>query len=328
MKLKAEDDILWGSVSNIVNRLASVIPESQSLIKSTLLTQFADLSNMADAPTLYTQNNKGLVDEGLKAILVGAETIHESLKYAYENTGILEDGNHSNELGRFIDSLRQGIDCLISSMRVARSRGISGIYVIVDPDATKGRDVFTVAEKAIKGGVSVIQYRDKSRDKSFVMAECLKIAELCGNHDVTFVVNDSAEIAKLVGADFLHVGQSDLPVLQCRTILSSDQCIGKSNDGVEEVLESEKDGVDYLAVGAVYSTDTMGKSHRVPVGPEGLVRVKESTSLPVVAIGGINESNLEEVSATGVDSASIVSAITMADDPEKGASNLVGLWNA
>ena len=93
-------------------------------------------------------------------------------------------------------------------------------------------------------------------------------------------------------------------------------------------MESEKHGVDYLAVGAVYNTDTMGKSHRVPVGPKGLIKVKESTSLPIVAIGGINEGNLREVKSTGVDSVCIVSAITMADDPEVAASKLVSIWDS
>ena len=129
-----------------------------------------------------------------------------------------------------------------------------------------------------------------------------------------------------MGSSFLHVGQSDLDANSAREILAPFQCIGRSNNGLIQAKESESEGADYLAVGAVYSTNTMGKSNRRPVGPETLSDVKENTELPVVAIGGIDSSNLSEVQASGVDSACVVSAITFADDPEKATKHLVDLW--
>jgi len=327
MKLLEENDILWGYASLIVNGLIRVVPNSEAELKSSLLSGFAAISDMDVQHTDRIRVDNIGTEEDQKIVLLGAKSVFEVFKNIQQNGKALVNDVRFDELGSFIDSLDQSINFLISAIRLDKSKGIRGIYVIVDPEATKGRDPYTVAEKAIKGGVRVIQYRDKNQEKSFVMEECYRLAELCSKHNVTFVVNDSAEIARFVDADFLHVGQSDIPVRLSRNVLKDHQCMGKSNDGVTEAEESEKEGVDYLAVGAVYSTDTMGKSHRVPVGPEGLIKVKESTSLPIVAIGGINESNLREVKSTGVDSVCIVSAITMADDPEKVSSNLVNIWD-
>ena len=102
-------------------------------------------------------------------------------------------------------------------------------------------------------------------------------------------MNDDAAVALASGADGLHVGQSDLPVPDARRILSDAQIVGRSNNGVEEALESQAAGADYLAVGAVYATATMGKSARKAVGPEMIAAVKAAVSQPVVAIGGIDQ---------------------------------------
>jgi thiamine-phosphate pyrophosphorylase len=198
--------------------------------------------------------------------------------------------------------------------------------VIIDPQATNSRDLVQIAASVISGGVSVLQYRDKQSDRSEFLENADALKQICDSANVAFVVNDAADIAKLVGSPFLHVGQSDLDVNSAREILAPFQCIGRSNNGLLEANESGSEGADYLAVGAVYSTNTMGKSNRRPVGPETLSDVKENTELPVVAIGGIDSSNLSEVQASGVDSACVVGAITFADDPEKATKHLVDLW--
>jgi thiamine-phosphate pyrophosphorylase len=327
MKLSEENDILWGYTSLIVKSLAKILPNSQAYLKASLLSSFSTVSDVGIKHMQGTRED-GVREEDPKAILIGSKGVLENFKRIRQYREIAIKNASSDELGSFIDLLDQSIEILTSLIRQQKSNGIRGIYVIVDPQATKGRDPYKMAEKVIKGGVKVIQYRDKKKEKSSVMQECYRLAELCNKHNVTFVVNDSAEIARFVDADFLHVGQNDIPVGLCRTVLDDHQCIGKSNDGVAEAMESEKHGVDYLAVGAVYNTDTMGKSHRVPVGTKGLIKVKESTSLPIVAIGGINEGNLREVKSTGVDSVCIVSAITMAEDPEVAASKLVSIWDS
>ena len=215
---------------------------------------------------------------------------------------------------------------ICESLRKRRKDRIQGIYVIVDPRVTVSRPVFDVATDALNGGVSVVQYRDKDNDRSVFLENAFALKELCDSSGATFVVNDAVDVARLVGAPFLHVGRSDLQIKDAREILSFGQCVGRSNNGVVEAQESEGQGADYLAVGAVYSTSTMGKSGRTAVGASTLVRVKNETSVPVVAIGGIDASNISDVRDTGVDCACVVSAITLSSNVEKSARELVNMW--
>ena len=217
-------------------------------------------------------------------------------------------------------------DLISCECRTRARKRVNGIYVIIDPEATNSRDPIQMAGSAISGGVSVLQYRDKQSDRSEFLENAAALMQLCDSANVAFVVNDAVDIARLVGSPFLHVGQTDLHVNSAREILAPFQCIGRSNNGLLEAKESESQGVDYLAVGAVFSTNTMGKSNRKPVGPQTLSDVKESTELPVVAIGGIDSSNINEVRASGVDSACVVSAITFEDNPAKATRHLVDLW--
>ena len=213
----------------------------------------------------------------------------------------------------------------MNEIRSERIQKVCGLYVIVDPEATRGRDVIEVAEAALRGGASVIQLRDKTRDKGEVLEIARAIKRLCDKHDALFIVNDDADIAYLSEAHGLHVGQTDLPVAQARRVLSHDQIVGRSNNGVEESLESEGQGADYVAVGAIYATTTMGKSGRTALGPDMIRQVKQAVSAPVVAIGGINADSIADVARAGADCICVVSAVTFADDVEWAAAELVGL---
>ena len=212
-----------------------------------------------------------------------------------------------------------------NEIRQQRSRQVRGLYVIVDPEATKGRDVIEIAEATLRGGASVIQLRDKTRDKGEVLQIARTLKALCDAHDALFIVNDDADIALLSDAHGLHVGQTDLPVGEARRVLTPEQIVGRSNNGVEESLRSAGQGADYVAVGAVYSTTTMGKSGRTSLGPDMIRQVKQAVSAPVVAIGGINADNIAEVARAGADSICVVSAVTYADDPERATAELVEL---
>jgi len=204
---------------------------------------------------------------------------------------------------------------------------IRGIYIIIDPQATKERDIFRIAQSALEGGVKIVQYRDKINDRSLFLANALKFKNMCDVYDAIFVINDAVDIAKLSEADFLHVGQTDLQVDHCREILTNNQCVGRSNGSVSEALQSESMGCDYIAIGAIYATPTMGKSHRKPLGPKIVSEIKTLTSIPVVAIGGINETNMINLRNAGADSVCIVSAITFSDNPEDSAKKIVDRWN-
>ena len=213
----------------------------------------------------------------------------------------------------------------MNEIRNERVQKMRGLYVIVDPDATRGRDVVAVAEAALRGDASVIQLRDKTRDKGEVLQVARTLKSLCDEHDALFIVNDDADIAYLSEAHGLHVGQTDLPVEEARRVLAPEQLVGRSNNGVEESLESVGQGADYVAVGAIYATTTMGKSGRTALGPDMLRQVKQAVSAPVVAIGGINATNIVDVARAGADCICVVSAVTYAEYPERATTDLVRL---
>ena len=221
--------------------------------------------------------------------------------------------------------LQRAEDQVARELRANIASKVRGLYIIVDPEATHGRDVVEIAASALRGGVSVLQLRDKTRDKDEVLTVARELRDLCESHDALFIMNDDADVAQAVEAHGLHVGQTDLPIAEARKSLAVHQIVGRSNSGVEQAMDSQQQGADYLAVGAVYSTETMGKSGRTAVGPETISKVKEMVDHPVVAIGGIDESNIADVARAGADCICVVSAVTFADDPEAAAARLIEL---
>ena len=202
--------------------------------------------------------------------------------------------------------------------------GMRGIYVIVDPEYTNGRDVVDVAGAAFEAGASVVQLRDKFSRKRQIVERAVQIQKLARESGGLFIINDHADIARIIGADGLHVGQSDLRVEDCRIVLDDRQVIGTSNALLSEARESERSGADYLAVGAIFSTST--KADTRPAELETLRSVSESCSTHIVAIGGINASNLESVIAAGADSICVATAITLAEDIGAATAELVDLF--
>ena len=200
---------------------------------------------------------------------------------------------------------------------------IDGLYVIVGPDATRDRPMVEVAEAALRGGASVLQLRDKTGDRGDVLPIAVKLRGLCRDHDALFFVNDDIALGFASDADGVHLGQSDLPVDVARRILAPGKLIGRSNNTDAEVEESVSMGVDYVAVGAVFPTTTVGKGARQAIGLDGVRRARDLTELPLVAIGGINEGNVADVIKAGADCVAVISAVTMADDPEAAARRLV-----
>ena len=212
-----------------------------------------------------------------------------------------------------------------ASLRAERARGVRGLYVIIDPEHTKGRLPLDVALAALRGGAAVIQYRDKLSDAAPFLEVARSMQALCSEHDALFIVNDNAAIARLSGAGGLHVGQTDLPVADAREVLSHDQIIGRSNHSVQEALDSEAQSADYVAVGALYTTGTKTVTH--PVTLDTLAEVKRRVAVPVAAIGGINVENARAVAEAGADAICVISAVTLADDPERAARSLAAIAN-
>ena len=208
-----------------------------------------------------------------------------------------------------------------SAAREKSAQRVRGLYVIVDAQAAGGRDLVELTQAALRGGASVIQLRDKLHDKGDVLPVARRIRDLCDTHDAIFIMNDHADLAVACDAHGLHLGQHDLPVAEARAILKPYQLIGTSNALPEEALESEEQGADYLAVGAMFPTDT--KERTRPAGLSTLSEVKARAGVPVVAIGGINLDNISQVVRAGADAACVISAVVGAPDPEAAARRLI-----
>lgn len=204
----------------------------------------------------------------------------------------------------------------------ARNR-LRGLYVIVDPEHTNGRTPEEVTRAALDGGATVIQLRDKVSDKGPMLETAIRINELCHDAGALFFMNDHADVAFLSGADGLHVGTTDLPVAAARRVLAPGQMIGTSNHEVQEALVSIANEVDYLAVGAIFGTNT--KEVTVSAGLETLARIRAEVDRPIAAIGGINASNVGAVIDAGADMVCVISAVCGAPDPTAAARELVEL---
>lgn len=196
--------------------------------------------------------------------------------------------------------------------RQDKARRLTGLYAIIDSGALAGRRHVDVAEEIILGGAKIIQFRDKSRDKSERLAIAQQLRELCLRHGVLFIINDYIGLALATDADGLHLGQRDLPVSVARRLLPIDKLVGLSVNTVEQAIAAQAAGADYVSAGSIYPT--MSKEGAVVIGLEGLRQIKQAVSLPVVAIGGINKDNVAEVLEAGADSVAVISAILGAGD--------------
>lgn len=209
-----------------------------------------------------------------------------------------------------------------AAMRQAQTDRIRGLYVIIDPEVTGGRDPLDIARAAINGGARMLQLRDKLRDKgqSLPLAEALQ--RLCEAHDALLIINDHLDLAAAVGSGGAHVGQTDMPISQARRVLSPRQVLGRSNREFSQIIESQQLGADHVAFGPIYQTDTKAIV-RDPQGPERLRRARDVATVPLVAIGGINADNVGPVVQAGADAVCVTAAVGAAPDPEAAANRLV-----
>ena len=194
------------------------------------------------------------------------------------------------------------------------------VYAVTDPRWLGGRRLCDVVEQAILGGATFVQLREKDVSHARRCELAREVLAVCRAHNVPFVVNDDVECALEVGADGVHVGQSDIKGRDIRAMIGPDKILGISAGTVEEAQAAEKAGADYIGVGAVFGTST--KKNARNLSKEKLKEISSSVSIPVVAIGGINASNVEELSGCGVDGVAVVSAIFAAEDPGAATEHL------
>ena len=181
------------------------------------------------------------------------------------------------------------------------------LYAVTDRSWLNGETLYSQVEKALQGGATFIQLREKNLDQDHFMEEALELKKLCAAYHVPFVINDNVEIAAKMDADGVHVGQSDMEAQDVRAILGPDKILGVSAQTVEQAVLAEKHGADYLGVGAVFHTGS--KADAEDVSHETLTAICNAVKIPVIAIGGITRDNVTELSGSGICGIAVISAI-------------------
>lgn len=196
------------------------------------------------------------------------------------------------------------------------------LYAVTDSAWLHGRTLASCVREALAGGATFVQLREKHMTTDELVEEAKTILPICREARVPFLIDDDVEAARLVGADGVHVGQSDTACAEARRILGPDAIVGVSAQTVEQAVAAEQAGADYLGVGALIPTPT--KPDAVDVTPEELARICRAVGIPVVGIGGLHLSTVDILDGTGAAGAAVVSAIFAAEDIERDTRELAG----
>ena len=194
------------------------------------------------------------------------------------------------------------------------------LYAVTDRHWLEGRKLIDVVKESLDGGVTMVQLREKTLEEGKCLEEAKDLQTLCRERHIPFIVNDNVDIAKAMDADGVHVGQDDMEAMDVRAKLGPDKIIGVSAHTVEEALLAEKQGADYLGVGAVFPTSS--KSDVGEMSYETLKAICKAVSIPVVAIGGISGENVGKLAGSGICGVAVISAIYAAKDVKAAAADL------
>lgn len=205
------------------------------------------------------------------------------------------------------------------SRKGANKNGIKGndtskklLYLVTDQKACKGKDFFESVKAAIEGGVSLVQLREKDLSTRDFYEKGLKLRDLCTRYRVKLLVNDRIDIALAIGADGVHLGQSDMPIEVAKKILGQDKIIGITAKTLDQAIEAEKNGADYIGVGAFFATPS--KQDAVLLNRKELDLILKNISIEKYAIGGIGLDNVDQVMGYDMDGICIISDILGSDD--------------
>lgn len=193
------------------------------------------------------------------------------------------------------------------------------LYVITESAVSKGRSNEFIVEEAIKGGAEVIQLREKQWSKDKVKEEAIKLLKICKENNALFIMNDYVDIALEIGADGVHLGQSDMSIAEAREICGDKLLIGISTHSVEQAIDADQEDVDYITIGPIFKT----RVKDYEVGIEIIKPVLDNIQKPLIAIGGINKNNIGEVLGQGAESVAVISAVVSAENVREAARELV-----
>jgi thiamine-phosphate pyrophosphorylase len=198
------------------------------------------------------------------------------------------------------------------------------LYLVMGSQDCLGRDPVAVLQAAISGGITCFQFREKHSARN--LRETVELGHslraLCRTHRIPFLVNDRVDLALILDADGVHLGQDDLPVPEAKRILPPSCVIGVSARSIPEARQAQQEGADYIGIGPMFAT-TSKPDAKQPIGPEALAEIRQALGdFPIVGIGGITVDNMAAVRQAGADGIAVISAITRADSPEQAAQQL------
>jgi len=199
------------------------------------------------------------------------------------------------------------------------------IYLVTDEKACLEKDFYSCIEEAIKGGVGIVQLREKNISTKDFYEKALKVKEICKNYGALFIINDRLDIAQAVGADGVHLGQSDMPIEKARKILKDKFLIGATARNIEEAKRAELLGADYIGSGAIFGTSTKDNAKKLEM--EELKKIVASVKIPVFAIGGININNVGILKNIGLQGICSVSGILSEKDCKKAVDIMLKNFN-
>ncbi len=201
------------------------------------------------------------------------------------------------------------------------------LYLVTDRGLSLGRSTVDIVRAAVAGGVTCVQLREKECSTRQFVAEARAVREVLTGTGIPLIINDRIDVALAVGADGVHLGQTDMLIADARRMVGKDMLIGISAECVDDAVRAESEGADYVGISPVFSTPT--KTDTAPaLGLDGVARIRAAVSLPLVGIGGIGPGNAAGVIRAGCDGVAVVSAIVSAPDPRKAAAELKKIIHA
>ncbi|WP_010663591.1 thiamine phosphate synthase [Marinilabilia salmonicolor] len=198
------------------------------------------------------------------------------------------------------------------------------LYLVTDRDLSLGRSLTEIVVKAAKGGVTMVQLREKSASTRQIIQEALQIKPILKKYGIPLIINDRVDVAMAIDADGVHLGQSDMNWQMARTLLGPEKIIGLSIENVDQLTDANEADIDYIGISPVFTTPTK-KELSKGLGLSGTVEIAALSKHSSVAIGGINKTNAADILSTGTNGISVVSAICSAEDPEGAAKELTGI---
>lgn len=195
------------------------------------------------------------------------------------------------------------------------------LYLVTDRPLSRGRPTTEIVKAAIAGGVTCVQLREKNCATREFIDEAHAIKALLGDKNIPLIINDRLDVALAVDADGVHLGQDDMHISDARKIAGNSLIIGISAESIDDAVQAEKAGADYIGVSPVFATLTKTDT-AAPLGLEGVQEIRKRIDIPIVGIGGINHSNAASVISAGADGIAVVSAIVSADDPAASTNDL------